>query len=127
MLPEIVGMSHRFVVSVGMFVLGAWSKVSGLAVKWDLAEYRVGNSDEYFKFAGVPRFERLKLSRAAALGTSTMVRQWLETSAQNGGAPMGGHLVLNAAGLPVAEWTLRSMVPVYRSGSHFTSRTPDVA
>ena len=63
MLPEIVGMSHRFVVTVGMFVLGSWSKVSGLAVKWDLAEYRVGNSDEYFKFAGVPRFERLKLSR----------------------------------------------------------------
>ena len=31
---------------VGMFALGSWSKVSGLAVKWDLAEYRIGNSDE---------------------------------------------------------------------------------
>src|SRR2546428_5314391 len=102
MLPDIVGMSHKFVVTVGLFVLGSWSKVSGLAVKWDLAEYRVGNSDEYFKFAGVPKFERLKLSRAAALSSSTMVQQWLETSAQSGGAPSGGQGRPAPRGPPVA-------------------------
>jgi phage tail-like protein len=127
MLPEIVGMSHKFVVTVGMFVLGSWSKVSGLAVKWDLAEYRVGNSDEYFKFAGVPRFERLKLSRAAALGSSTTVRQWLETSAQSGGTPMEGHVVLTATGLPVAEWTLRAMFPIAWSISEFDASSSKVA
>lgn len=127
MLSEIVGMSHKFVVTVGMFALGSWSKVSGLAVKWDLAEYRIGNSDEYFKFAGVPKFERLKLSRAAALGSSTMVQQWLETSAQSGGMPMEGHVVLTAAGAPVAEWTLRAMFPIAWSISEFDANSSKVA
>jgi phage tail-like protein len=127
MLPDIVGMSHKFVVTVGLFVLGSWSKVSGLAVKWDLAEYRVGNSDEYFKFAGVPKFERLKLSRAAALSSSTMVQQWLETSAQSGGAPMEGQVVLTAMGTPVAQWTLRAMFPIAWSISEFDASSSKVA
>lgn len=127
MLPDILGMSHKFVVTVGLFALGSWSKVSGLAVKWDLAEYRVGNSDEYFKFAGVPKFERLKVSRAAALGSSTMVKQWLESSAQSGGTPMEGHVVLTSAGLPVAQWTLQAMFPIAWSISEFDSSSSKVA
>ena len=80
-----LGMSHMFTLTAGSRNLGSWSKVSGLSVKWDLAEHRVGSSDQYFKFAGIPKFDKLKLGRAAEKAGTTAVKAWLDAVAKSGG------------------------------------------
>jgi phage tail-like protein len=121
-------MSHRFVVVAGSHHLGAWSKVAGLSVNWDLAEHRVGNSDQYFKYAGVPKFEKLKLSRAAEAAGTRQVQTWLNEVHTSGGVPEEGAVeVLTSAGLPVISWTLREMFPVGWQISDFDASTGKVA
>ncbi|WP_156756335.1 phage tail protein [Actinokineospora pegani] len=122
------GMAHRFVVSAGSRDLGAWSKVAGLSVKWDLAEYRVGHSDQYFKFAGVPKFATLKLSRAADTTGTKAVQTWLGEVQASGGTPEEGAVeMLTSAGDSVIVWTLREMFPIAWQISEFDATTGKVA
>jgi phage tail-like protein len=122
------GMAHRFVVTAGSRDLGSWSKVSGLSVKWDLAEYRVGHSDQYFKFAGVPKFDRLKLSRAADATGTGAVMTWLDEVQSSGGVPEEGAIeMLTSAGESVIVWTLREMFPIAWQITEFDAGTGKVA
>jgi phage tail-like protein len=122
------GMSHRFVVTAGSRNLGAWAKVAGLSVKWDLAEHRIGSSDQYFKFAGVPKFDPLKLSRAAEASGTKAVQDWLNEVHASGGIPEEGAVeMLNSAGQPVLTWTLREMFPTGWQISDFDANTGNVA
>ncbi|MGX7826180.1 phage tail protein [Actinokineospora sp. 24-640] len=122
------GMAHRFVVTAGSRELGSWSKVAGLSVKWDLAEYRVGHSDQYFKFAGVPKFDRLKLSRAADVTGTPAVQKWLDEVQFSGGVPEEGAVqMLTSAGQPVISWTLREMFPIAWQISEFDASAGKVA
>ncbi|MGQ0839843.1 phage tail protein [Actinokineospora sp.] len=130
MPPTVIahGMAHRFVVTAGSRDLGAWSKVAGLSVTWDLAEYRVGHSDQYFKFAGVPKFARLKLSRAAEQTGTTAVKTWLEEVQSSGGVPEEGAVeMLTSAGEPVISWTLQEMFPISWQISEFDATAGKVA
>lgn len=123
-----LGMTHRFVVSVGSRNLGAWSKVSGLSVRWDVAEHRIGNSDQYFKFAGVPKFEKLKLSRAAEVSGTTAVKAWLEEVKSSGGVPEEGAIeMLTSDGESIISWTLHEMFPVSWQISEFDASASKVA
>ncbi|MFI6025460.1 phage tail protein [Amycolatopsis magusensis] len=123
-----LAMAHRFVVSAGSRDLGAWSKVSGLSVKWDLAEHWVGDSDQYFKYAGVPKFERLKLSRAAERAGTGAVKAWLEEVKSSGGTPEEGAIaMLTSSGDSVTSWTLREMFPVAWQISEFDAGASKVA
>ncbi len=123
-----LGMAHRFVVTAGSRDLGSWSKVTGLSVKWDLAEHRVGSSDQYFKFAGVPKFDRLKLSRAADRTGTAAVHAWLDEVKASGGTPEEGAVaMLTAAGEPVMTWTLREMFPVSWQIGEFDASASKVA
>jgi len=123
-----LGMAHKFTLAAGSRNLGSWSKVAGLSVKWDLAEHRVGNSDRYFKFAGVPKFDKLKLSRAAESAGTTSVKAWLEEVARSGGTAESGSLqMLTAAGTPVTSWTLKEMFPVTWQISEFDASSSKVA
>jgi phage tail-like protein len=123
-----IGMAHKFVVTAGVYNLGTWSKVSGLSVKWDLAEHRIGNSDQYFKFAGIPKFERLKLSRAADGSTET-VKTWLSTHVlASGGTPDEGSVqVFTPAGIAVVTWDLHEMFPIAWQISEFDASASKVA
>lgn len=126
--PVTHGMSHRFVVVAGSHNLGAWSKMSGLSVNWELADHRVGNSDQYYKFAGVPKFEKLKLSRAADPVGTRQVQAWLNEVHMSGGVPEEGAVeVLTSAGLPVLSWTLREMFPIGWQISDFDAGSSNVA
>jgi phage tail-like protein len=126
--PVAHGMSHRFVVVAGSHNLGSWSKVAGLSVNWDLAEHRIGSSDQYFKFAGVPKFEKLKLSRAAEPAGTQQVQTWLNEVHTSGGVPEEGAVeVLTSAGTPVISWTLREMFPIGWQISDFDASASSVA
>jgi phage tail-like protein len=127
-LGQPLGMAHKFVLTAGSSNLGAWSKVSGLAVKWDLAEHRIGNSDQYFKYAGVPKFDRLKLSRAAEQSGTTAVKAWLEKVVSTGGTPESGSMkMLNPAGTMITTWTLKEMFPIAWQISEFDASASKVA
>jgi phage tail-like protein len=115
-----LAMSHRFLVTAGSRSLGAWTKVSGLAVKWDLAEHRVGDSDQYYKYAAIPKFTPLKMSRAAESAGTAAVQQWLEEVKASGGVPEAGAIaILSSSGGSVATWTLQEMFPISWSISDF--------
>jgi phage tail-like protein len=115
-----LGMSHRFLVTAGSRSLGSWTKVAGLAVKWDLAEHRVGDSDQYYKYAAIPKFTPLKMSRAAEATGTVAVQQWLEEVKASGGVPEAGAVsILTSSGEKVATWSLQEMFPISWSISDF--------
>jgi phage tail-like protein len=119
------GTAQRFVVHSGTRDLGSWAAVSGLEVKWGLAEHRVGDSDLYFKYAGVPKFESIKLRRAAdPVGTKT-VQEWLNEVQTSGGVPEDGavDIIDNASGQVMLSWTLRAMFPIRWKISDFEAST----
>lgn len=127
-LGQPLGMAHKFVLTAGSFSLGAWSKVAGLSVKWDLAEHRIGNSDQYFKYAGIPKFDRLKLSRAAEQAGTTAVKTWLEKVSTTGGEPEEGSMkMLTPAGAALTTWTLQAMFPISWQISEFDASASKVA
>jgi phage tail-like protein len=127
-LGQPLGMAHKFVLTAGSFSLGAWSKVAGLSVKWDLAEHRIGNSDQYFKYAGIPKFDRLKLSRAAEQAGTTAVKAWLEKVSTSGGEPEEGSMkMLTPAGTALTTWTLQAMFPISWQISEFDASASKVA
>jgi phage tail-like protein len=123
-----LAMSHRFIVTAGTRSLGSWTKVSGLSVDWDLAEYRVGDSDQYFKYAAIPKYGKLKISRAAEETGTIAVQEWLAEVKTSGGTPEEGSVgLLTSGGAEVAVWTLREMFPISWSISDFDASTSKVA
>jgi phage tail-like protein len=123
-----LGMAHRFVVVAGSRNLGSWSKVSGLSVKWDVADHRIGDSDQYFKFAGVPKFEKLKLSRAAEASGTNSVKAWLEEVNTSGGVPEEGAIeMMTSGGESIISWTLKEMFPVSWQITEFDASASKVA
>lgn len=108
-----LGMAHKFILTAGSSNLGTWAKVSGLSVKWQVASHRVGDSDQYFKYAGLPQFDNLKLSRAAETSSTTAVQKWLNDVNTKGGVEEEGAITLcDSAGEEIASWTLQAMFPI---------------
>ena len=121
------GIANKFVLTVGAAGLGAWTKVSGLSVKWDLAELRVGNDDAYYKFGAIPKYDRLKLQRALDSTAAGKTKTWLAEVQKTGGKPTGGSLkMLNPAGRQVFMWTLREVFPAGWSISEFDASASKV-
>ncbi|MDT8913128.1 phage tail protein [Amycolatopsis sp. PS_44_ISF1] len=107
------GTAHQFVVRTGSRELGAWSGASDLEVKWDRAEHWVGDSDRYFKYAGVAKYEPVRFTRAADPVGTKAVQDWLNEVHSTGGVPEDGALqVVDATGAVVLEWTIREMFPI---------------
>ncbi len=107
------GTAYRFVVSTGSRDLGSWAKASDMEIKWGLAEHWVGDSDQYFKYAGVPKYESVKLSRAADPVGTKAVQAWLDEVHSTGGKPEDGAIeIIDAGGSVVVGWTIREMFPI---------------
>jgi phage tail-like protein len=108
------GTAQRFVVRAGSHELGDWAAVSGLEVKWGIADHRVGDSDQYFKFAMVQKYEPIKLRRALDPEGSKLVQQWLDDIQRLGAMPEDGavDIVDSATGQVLLTWTLKAMFPI---------------
>ena len=114
-----LGMANRFQLIVhapGDIDLGTWSKVSGLDVTWDVAEYRAGDAgNDRWYHPGNTKYSEVSLSRAACEDTKKL-KDFL--SAQSFGFK-GGYSasikLLDSAGKPLKGledgWEMRDFMP----------------
>lgn len=109
-----LGMTMRFKVTIDKHDLASWSKASGLEVSWDLVEYRAGDNDnDRWIFPGLAKYPTVKLERAANAADSALVRTWLnDTSFKHKAGDTAKIELLDANLKPVADWTLRDVMPV---------------
>ncbi len=107
------GDSSKFLVVFddGEHDLGAWSKVSGLSVQWDMLEYRRGESTGVWTAPGLPKYQKISLSRATC-PDSQLVQTWLGETAKQPKVFSGSIKLLSWAGLPLCEWNLKAFVPI---------------
>ncbi|MFJ5111615.1 phage tail protein [Streptomyces sp. NPDC088551] len=109
-----VSMAHSFTVAIdrSRYELGDWAGASGLNVTWQMSEYRAGDRWNHpLIYPGVPKYQNIKLSRAAC-ADSQVVQEWLtETSLRN--EPLTGAIALvNWLGARTVTWELREFFPV---------------
>ena len=100
--------SLNFVLHIdGCEGLGTFSKVTGLDVTWDLAEYRSGGSADVHRFfypIDTPPKGVLTLSRTAEAEDDALTRCLSDVIAS--GEPVTGSITqLDPAGEPIVRWT----------------------
>ena len=107
--------SYHFVVTVdgeGPHDLGSWSKVTGLDVSWDLAEYRsdgAANASRRY-FPSNSKYGTVTLGRAAS-GDIDLVFEWLRLIASSGGSPTMEITLIDQTGDAVVSWQLENISP----------------
>jgi phage tail-like protein len=125
----LLGMANRFTVKIdnGEWDLGSWSQIEGLDVKWDIAEYRAGDSgNERWYFPGNTHYSMIRMTRAAST-ESAKVRDWLDKTSFNW-APQTAHIKLHdSSGTPIVPWELKKIMPVKWSISSFDASASRVA
>ena len=106
--------SYRFIVIVEDQArdLGTWSKVTGLDVTWDLAEYRSGGAANVSRlnFPGITKFGTVTLQRASS-AEADLVFAWLQDMAATGDRPTLTIILLDQTGEPVVRWQLENVFP----------------
>ena len=122
--------SYRFNVTTDgdAHDLGSWSKVSGLDVSWDIAEYRSGgaaNVSRWF-FPGNTKYGTVKLSRSSSSETD-LVFVWLRHIAETGDSPALVITLFDQAGNAVVRWQLENVLPRKYTVGGLNSEGTDVA
>ena len=108
-----VSMTHHFVVLIDnpTYDLGTWYRVSGLQVKWQRCDYRVGDrGNQLWVLPGNTEYPTIKLSRAAC-ADSQVVQAWLASTSLNP-VPHSGVIMLMDYGIPVVHWRLNEFFPI---------------
>jgi len=107
------GDSSRFRVDFddGEYDLGAWSRASGLSVKWDPVEYRVGGYNHVWTAPGIAKYSNISLSRATCTD-SQFVQEWLAKTSKEPKVFSGCIKLLTWTGIPLCEWRLAQFVPI---------------
>lgn len=110
---DLRGESSKFVVQFddSSYDLGAWSKVSGLGVKWDPIEYRTGNFSRAWSGPGVAKYSTISLSRATCFD-SQAVQDWLAETTREPKVFSGAIKLLTPIGIALCEWTLEQFIPI---------------
>jgi phage tail-like protein len=122
------GMGHRFSVLIdnASYDLGTWHKASGLSVSWEPITYRVGDSNELWILPGNPRYEHIKLTRAAC-AESNIVQAWLVTTSRYPMPQSGTIMLVDWLGAPIVGWRLTEFFPVGWGITEFSAHTGHVA
>jgi phage tail-like protein len=124
-----LGMANRFSVQIsnGAYDLGSWAQIDGLDVKWDMAEYRAGDSgNERWYFPGNSHYSIVKLTRAAS-AESKAVRTWLDSTSFKWEPQVAKISLYDSAGAPICDWELRAIMPVRWSITGFDANASKVA
>jgi phage tail-like protein len=117
----------------GHYDLGNWYRVEGLSVKFELAEYRAGDTgNRRWIEPAHTTYSNVKLSRATTLKYTKLVMDWLqetsftrqEVTAKITGVPLW-HENLNPK--HIVTWNLRGVIPVSWSGPQFDASTGKMA
>ena len=122
--------SYRFIVTTerNSHDLGSWSKVTGLDVTWDIAEYRSGGAANVSRpfFPGNTKYGTVKLGRAAS-SEADLVIVWLRHLAETGESPTLTITLLDHVGDPVVSWQLDNVFPQKYTVGGLNSKGTDVA
>lgn len=126
---QLLGMANRFqlVIDQGTYDLGSWSKVTGLDVTWDIAEYRSGDSWNYRWYQpGNTKYTPLTLERAACKDSET-VKKWLDATATAPKVYTGSLILYDANADKVMTWELNNVLPNKWSITGFEAGTSKIA
>jgi phage tail-like protein len=123
--------SYRFIVATGdnTHDLGSWSKVTGLDVTWDIAEYRSGGAANVSRplfFPANTKYGTVKLGRAAS-SEADLVIVWLRHMAETGDSPTLVITLLDEAGSAVVSWHLDNVLPRKYTVGGLNAKGTDVA
>lgn len=125
-----LGMANRFTVKIdnGEYDLGSWAQVDGLDVKWDLAEYRAGDSgNERWYFPANTHYSVVRLTRAASQ-ESMQVRKWLKSTSFSFQPQIAVVTLCDASATPVMDpWELKHVMPLRWSITGFDAGASKVA
>jgi phage tail-like protein len=124
-----LGMANRFTVVIdnGTYNLGSWAQVDGLDVKWDMAEYRAGDSgNERWYFPANTHYSVIKLTRAAS-AESKKVRSWLDSTSFTWEPQSAMVWLHDSAGAQVMPWELKHVMPLRWSITGFDAGASKVA
>jgi phage tail-like protein len=123
-----VGMRFKVTIDDTNYDLGSWSKVSGLDVTWDIAEYRAGDGqNDKCYFPGLTKYSTVKLERAVQAEGTKKVREWLDSNSFKMKVQSGKVALLDAKSEEVMFWTLRHVIPGKWSISPFDANASKVA
>jgi phage tail-like protein len=117
----VVSMNHRFAVAIdrSQYDLGSWASASGLSVRWNIAEYKVGDEpNNSWILPGTTKYENIKLRRAACSDSAT-VQTWLRSTSRSPQPLSGSVQLIDWLGFPVVEWRLNEFFPVGWSIAEF--------
>ncbi len=124
----LLGLVPRFLVKIDGEDLGSFTKVSGLDVTWDVAEYRAGDGkNDRWYFPGLTKYSTIKLERAAEKVGTPQVHKWLESNSFKFKSQSGKIELHDAHGDAVMHWTLRHVMPVKWSIVPFDATQSKVA
>lgn len=110
------GLGLRFLVNIDGRSFGNWQKCDGLAVEYDVHEYKEGGENGFVhRLPGRVNYPNVKLTRPID-SDSASVSAWV-ASLQIRMVPSTAQIsVLDPAGVSVASWTLTGVYPVRWSG-----------
>ena len=124
-----LAMANRFTVDIsnGKYNLGSWSQVEGLDVKWDLAEYRAGDSgNERWYFPANTHYSVVHLTRAAS-AESLQVRAWLDSTSFKWEPQIATVWLHDSSAAKVMSWELKQVMPVRWAITGFDAGASKVA
>ncbi len=110
------GLGLLFQVRIDGKSMGNWQKCDGLALEYDLLEYKEGGENAYVhRLPGRVNYPNVKLTRPID-SDSTTVNAWL-MSLQVRMVPSTAEIsVLDPSGASVAKWVLAGVYPVKWTG-----------
>ena len=110
------GLGLRFKVKIDGRDFGNWQKVEGLAVEYDIHEYKEGGENAFIhRLPGRVNYPNVKLTRPVDSGSAS-VGVWVQ-SLQIRMVPSTVEIaVLDPAGEEVASWTLAGAYPIRWTG-----------
>ena len=110
------GLGLRFKVKIDGKDFGNWQKCDGLAMEYDIVEYKEGGENAYVhRLPGRVNYPNIKLTRPVDSGSSS-VSAWVG-SLQIRMVPSTVEIaVLDPSGEEVASWTLAGAYPVRWTG-----------
>jgi phage tail-like protein len=122
------GLSLRFVVEIDGKSLGNWSKVDGLDVTWELAEFRAGDAKNYrWYFPAATKYSNVTLTRGVSTKETAKVLEWLGSISFEAKKDMTAKIEMHdASNTAVAKWVLEGVVPVHYTGPKFDAGSSQV-
>jgi phage tail-like protein len=111
----------------GFIPLGMWTKVEGLAMEYQVTEYREGGVNGYMhKLIGPVKYQNLRLSRPVD-STSDLLMIWLQSNLIAVLPQTMSITAMTAAGEDITTWNLAGVVPVKWTGPQLDIMSNNVA